>query len=73
MTMNVKERIYGEIDRMPQNELALLYEQIKLIKRIKTMSKPVKSPLSIEELHRYTSSSKTSWAEDVIKDREDRV
>lgn len=71
--MNVKEIIYGEIDRMPQNELALLYEQIKLIKKIKTMNKPVKSPITIEELHRHTSSSKTSWAEDVIKNREDRV
>ena len=71
--MNVKERIYGEIEGMPQNELSLLYEQVKLIKKIKTMSKPVDLPITIEELHRYTSSSKTSWAEDVIKHREDRV
>lgn len=68
--MNVKERIYGEIDRMPQNELAILYEQIKLIKKIKTMSELVKSPITIEELHRHTSSSKKSWAEDVITNRE---
>jgi hypothetical protein len=71
--MNVKERIYGEIERLPQNELSLLYEQVKLLRKIKTRSKPVDLPITIEELHRYTSSSKTSWAEDVIKHREDRV
>lgn len=71
--MNVKEKIYGEIDSMPQNELALLYEQIRLLKKIKTISKAVKSPITIEELHRYTSSSTTSWADDVIKHREDRI
>ena len=71
--MNVKERIYSEIERMPQNELSLLYEQVKLIKKINTRNKPVDLPITIEELHRYTSTSKTSWAEDVIKNREDRI
>ena len=71
--MSVKERIYFEIDSLAQNELALLYEQIRLIKRVKSLGRVSKSPLTIEELHRYTSSSKTSWAEALSNDREDRV
>ena len=71
--MSVKEKIYFEIDNLAQNELALLYEQIKLIKRIKTLDKMSKNPPTIEELHRYTSSSKRSWAEDVSNNREDRL
>ena len=71
--MNVKEKIYGEIDKMPQSELALLYEQIRLMKKIKSMTKPIENPITIDELHNYTSSSKNSWADDVIKHREDRI
>lgn len=71
--MSVKERIYFEIDSLAQNELALLYEQIRLIKRVKSLGRVSKSPLTIEEIQRYTSSSKTSWAETLSNDREDRV
>ncbi len=71
--MTVKEKIHGEIDEMAQNELALLYEQIKLIKKVRGLNKEPKSSVTIEELHKYTSSSKSSWAEDVIHNREDRV
>lgn len=71
--MSVKERIYFEIDSLAQNELALLYEQIKLIKRVKSLSRVSKSPLTIEEIHRHTSSSKTSWAEAVSNEREERI
>jgi len=71
--MNLKERIYSEIDQMPQNELILLFEQIKLMKKIKTLNTITKSPISIEEIHRRTSSSINSWADDVITQRKDRV
>ncbi|MCX6583605.1 MAG: hypothetical protein NT166_25810 [Candidatus Aminicenantes bacterium] len=71
--MSVKEKIYVEIDSLAQNELALLYEQINLIKRVKALSRVSKSSLSIEEIHRYTSSSNTSWAETVSNNREERL
>ncbi|HLP45533.1 MAG TPA: hypothetical protein VK469_06290 [Candidatus Kapabacteria bacterium] len=58
--MSVKEKICVEIDSLAQNELALLYEQINLIKRLKALKRVSKSPLTIEEIHRYTSSSNTS-------------
>lgn len=71
--MGVKEKIYLEIDNMAGNELALLYEQIKLIRKMKNLQEKAENPITIEELHQYTSSSKGSWAEDVIKNREDRI
>lgn len=69
----VKKKIYLEIDNMRQNELALLYEQIQFIKRANAIKEKTENPISIEELHRYTSSSKSSWAESVIEERKDRI
>lgn len=71
--MSVKERIYSEIDSMGRNELALLYEQIKFLKRVRSLGHESKKNVPIEEIHRYTSSSKTSWAETVSNDREERI
>ncbi len=71
--MSVKEKIYFEIDNLAQRELVLLYEQIKLMKRVKTLNRTDETSLTIEELHRHTSSSKTSWADDVSSSREDRI
>jgi hypothetical protein len=71
--MGVKEKIHIEVDNMPLNELALLYEQIRLIKKIKKLEEQNRDPVTIEELRARTSSSKGSWAEDVIKNREDRI
>ena len=73
--MGVNEKIHIEIDNMARNELALLYEQIKLIKKMKKLGERDRDrdPITIEELRKRTSSSKDSWAEDVIKNREDRI
>ena len=71
--MGVKEKINIEIDNMARNELGLLYEQIKLIKKMKKLGEKHRDPIKIEELRKRTSSSKDSWAEDVIKNREDRI
>lgn len=71
--MSVKEKIYVEIDSLAQNELALLYEQINLIKRVKALNRVSKSLLTIEEIHRHTSSSNSSWAESVSNYREERL
>ncbi len=71
--MRVKEKIYIEIDNLAQNELALLYEQINLIKRMKALGRVSRKTLTIEEIQQYTSSSKTSWAETVSNNREERL
>ena len=71
--MSVKENIHIEIDNMARNELALLYEQIKLIKKMKKSGEKNRDPITIDELRKRTSSSRNSWAEAVIKSREDRV
>lgn len=71
--MSIKEKIYIEIDNLAQNDLVLLYEQINLIKRVKALRRIKKSPLTIEEIHQYTSSSNSSWAESVSNNREERL
>jgi hypothetical protein len=71
--MSVKEKIHNEIDNMAITELALLYEQINLIKKMKKSREKERQPISIEELRKRTSSSKGSWADDVINNREDRI
>jgi hypothetical protein len=71
--MSVKEKIHIEIDNMARNELALIYEQIKLIKEMKKVGGKNRNPITIEELRKRTASSKDSWAAAVIKSREDRI
>jgi len=59
---------------MSPEELSILYEQVKLIARVKRKSKRKKiSRYSIEKIQEMTSSSKDSWAKAVISAREDRA
>ena len=71
--MSVKEKITLEINNLALGELVLLYEQIRLMKKMKTKAAKQKPPLSLTELHHFTSSSKTSWADAISEGREDRV
>jgi len=72
--LEIKENIYREIDEMDIYELLLLYNQIRLMKNIRTRRKlEGKETLALEEIHKLTSSSKTNWAESVISEREERV
>jgi hypothetical protein len=71
--MSVKEKIFDEVENMGQRELSLIYDQIQLLKKRQAKKKRLKRVVSIEELHRHTASSKSSWSEAIIQDREDRV
>lgn len=71
--MTVKEKIYSEIEQMSQVELALLYEQLKWLKRARQPRRTESPPVSIDELHKYTASSKSSWSGNIIMNREDRL
>ena len=70
--MKAREKIYDSIKDMNSAELGIVYEQIRLIKAMKTALPKRKKPVSIEKIHELTSSSKSSWADAVIEDREDR-
>ena len=72
--MKIREKIYEEIKNMSLGELSLLYEQIKLMMKIKQESKKGKSSrYTIEEIQEMTISSKSNWAESVYREREERL
>jgi len=72
--MKIREKIYEEIKNMGLDELSILYEQIKLIEKIKQRYKEKRySSYTIEEIQQMTSSSKSSWAESVNLGREERL
>ncbi len=72
--LEIKENIHREIDGMDIYELLLLYNQIKLIKNIKTSRTSERNEtLDLEEIHKLTSSSKSNWSESVISEREERI
>ena len=67
--MKLKEAMKKEIEEMDIDELLFLFEQLKLLKR----SKPYpKSKYSLEEVVELTSTSKSNWSEDIIKERQER-
>ena len=70
--MNLREKICNSIHDMNRDELKLLYEQITLLKSIKSVKKrKAKTPL--EHIHRMTDASRSSWSKSVIDEREDRL
>jgi len=72
--VEIKENIYREIDEMDMYELLLLYNQIRLMKNIRSRGKfEKKETLSLEEIHKLTASSISNWAESVVSGREERI
>lgn len=67
--MGLKETIKKDIDNLRADELVIIAEQIKHMKKTKIVHTKV---LSVEEVRQLTSTSKTSWAEEVTKERQER-
>lgn len=67
--MGLKELIKKDIDDLRVDELLIISEQIKLLKRRKTSHGKA---LSLEEIRKMTATSKSIWADDVIKERQER-
>jgi len=70
--MKVKEKIYAAVEELGPRELSKIYDYIEAIKRLKTRL-PGNKALPIERIHEMTRRSQTSWADSVLKDREDRL
>jgi len=66
--LKAREKIYDSVKDMNPVELGIVYEQIRLIKRMKSVLPKKRKPVSIEEIHEMTSSSESSWANTVIED-----
>jgi len=59
---------------MSPEELSVLYEQVRLMAKIKQKSKEKRHPCcSIEKIQGMMSSSKSNWAKTVVSEREERV
>ncbi len=71
--MKLKENIYQSIKKMNNDELALLYEQIRLLERLRTLSITPMESIPLEKIHEMTGSSKSDWANSVIEDRVERI
>jgi hypothetical protein len=69
MNMGLKEIVKKDIDELRADELVVLSEQIRLLKRGKT---PQGKSLTMEEIRKMTSSSKSTWSEDVVRERQER-
>ena len=70
----IKTRIKSDIENLDMQALALVYQQIKIL-RDRQLS-PSSTEISKSEIDRVldlTSSSKNSWSDSIIADREERV
>lgn len=67
--MKLRDDIAKEIKEMDIDKLFLLKEQIRFLKKTETK---VKSKYTLEEVRKLTSSSKSNWADDIIKERQER-
>jgi hypothetical protein len=71
--MNIRDAISKEINTLPTDQLALLYEQINSIKKQKRLQKTERCRHSLEDVHRIVSSSNQQWADDIVKSRDERL
>lgn len=67
--MKLRDDIANDLKEMSLDELFFLKEQIRLLRKSKAKAK---SKYTLEEVRKLTSSSKTNWANDIIKERQKR-
>ena len=69
--MRLKDEVLKAIEEMEPGELGVLYEQIRLLKGKRSRRKKGKVP--IEVVQDVLSTSKGSWSDVIVADREDRL
>ncbi len=67
--MGLRELIKKDLDDLRTDELVIISEQIRLLKRLKPVPTPARP---IEEIRKMTAASKSNWAEDIIRERQER-
>jgi hypothetical protein len=67
--MGLKETIKKDLDSLGLDELLIISEQIRLLRRDKKTRVKV---LPLEAIWKMTASSKSNWADDVIRERQER-
>jgi hypothetical protein len=74
--MQLRDKIHEAINRMPIGALALLYDQIKVLENLERDFQKQRAEIghyTLDEVHKLTEVSKTSWADTIAEDREDRI
>jgi hypothetical protein len=71
--MKLKEDICQSIKNMNNDELVLIYEQIKWLERLRTTATTPAESIPLEKIHKMTSSSQSNWANSVTEDRIERI
>jgi hypothetical protein len=69
MKMGLKEMVKKDIDELRADELVVLSEQIRLLKRARSLQGKV---LPLEEIQKLTASSKSTWSDDIVRERQER-
>jgi len=69
--VRLKDEVLKAIEEMEPEELGVLYEQIRLLKGKRSRRKKGKVP--IEVVQDVLSTSKGSWSDVIVADREDRL
>jgi hypothetical protein len=67
--MGLKEMVKKDIDELRADQLVVLSEQIRLLKRASALQGKA---LPLEEIQKLTASSKSTWSEDIIRERQER-
>lgn len=67
--MGLKEAVKKDIDEMQPDELVVISEQIRLLKRAKAQERKA---YPIEDVRKMTASSTSTWSDDVISERLER-
>lgn len=70
----LRQKIEDELNALDHQSLAALYEHLRQINRLRRSSrkKRIKAP-NIDQVLVLTSSSKSSWADAVLENREERL
>ena len=71
--MKLKEDICQSIKSMNNDELVLIYEQIKWLESLRTIVTNSAESIPLEKIHKMTSSSQSNWANSVTEDRIERI
>jgi hypothetical protein len=67
--MGLKEMLKKDIDELGLDDLVVLSEQVRLLKRTKV---PRGKALPLEEIRKLTATSKSTWSEEIIQSRQER-
>jgi len=69
----LKKNIYQSIKKMNNDELVLLFEQIKRLEQLRMLSIKQGESIPLTKIHQMTSWSKSNWANSVIEERMERL